>query len=76
MIRKFPGHDTDNPPGCVQYDPPLVNAVEQYLEDTSKTPQNDASAAFEAGYWVGYQQARTDALKAVRHLDPNSEGSR
>lgn len=73
MIRKFPGHDTDNPPGCVNYELPLAKSIEEYKAESR---QNELTDAFERGYRVGYQQAKIDALRGLKQLDPSSELSR
>jgi hypothetical protein len=73
MIRKFPGHDVDNPPGCVNYDKPFVQAVEDYV---SESHQKALQEAYQRGWWDGYAKCEDEHLEASRALDPSSENAR
>lgn len=73
MIRKFPGHDTDNPPGCINYEKPLNKAVEEYTFDNHQKALRDA---YERGWWDGYAKCDDEHLEASKALDPSSEAAR
>lgn len=100
MIRKFAGHDCVSPPGtvvntgkppppgCVQYEKPFVQAVEEYNEELSQKAQESIQKALQAaydrglkaGYLEGVENARRrfmeEGQKARRPLDPDSEEAR
>lgn len=80
-IRMNPAHDRDNPPGCVQYDRPFVEAVEEYNQRMAQEATKKAlQAAYDEGYRVGYREGfkrgLSDPYDDLFRLNPNSEEAR